>query len=179
MEKLSDSQRLEQLYELYEQKMYAVAFSILHNEWQAEDAVQDAFIRLLKNINKLKDNDSRESRTYVLRTIKAAAIDQYRKNSSENKQCTPIMDMEIEDKKDDITDVVSNITNKMMLDHILSSLAKQYREVVVYRCLYQLSVKETAAVLEIGESVVRKRQQRAMKKIKDMIGDEKYEYTRI
>ncbi|MGF0034115.1 RNA polymerase sigma factor [Bariatricus sp. SGI.154] len=41
MQNASDSQKLEKLYERYEQKMYAVAFSILHNEWQAEDAVQD------------------------------------------------------------------------------------------------------------------------------------------
>ena len=54
MRKQSDSETLEQLYDLYEQKMYAVAFSILHNEWQAEDAVQDAFVRLFKNIRRLK-----------------------------------------------------------------------------------------------------------------------------
>lgn len=35
MQNASDSQKLEKLYERYEQKMYAVAFSILHNEWQA------------------------------------------------------------------------------------------------------------------------------------------------
>ena len=40
MREYSDSEKLERLYELYEQKMYAVAFSILRNEWQAEDAVQ-------------------------------------------------------------------------------------------------------------------------------------------
>ena len=55
MREYSDSEKLERLYELYEQKMYAVAFSILRNEWQAEDAVQDAFVRLLKNIRKLRD----------------------------------------------------------------------------------------------------------------------------
>lgn len=34
------------MFELYEQKMYHIAFSILHNEWQAEDAVMDAFEKI-------------------------------------------------------------------------------------------------------------------------------------
>ena len=69
MRKQSDSEALEQLYDLYEQKMYAVAFSILHNEWQAEDAVQDAFVRLFKNIKRLKNLEAEKTRAYVLRTI--------------------------------------------------------------------------------------------------------------
>ena len=48
MREYSDSEKLERLYELYEQKMYAVAFSILRNEWQAEDAVQDALYGCLR-----------------------------------------------------------------------------------------------------------------------------------
>ena len=79
MREFSDSEKLERLYELYEQKMYAVAFSILRNEWQAEDAVQDAFVRLLKNIRKLRDLEDAKTRSYVLQTIQSASLDQYRK----------------------------------------------------------------------------------------------------
>jgi len=38
---------LEQLYDAYEHKMYGIAYSILNNVGQAEDAVQDAFIKLI------------------------------------------------------------------------------------------------------------------------------------
>lgn len=179
MQKQSDSQKLEMLYTMYEQKMYAVAFSILHNEWQAEDAVQEAFIRLLKNIRKLKEPDSPKSRAYILHTIKTAAIDQYRKNQTESKKCTSITAMEIEDKQDEIMNTVIKLANQAMLGQILNGLSLQYRDVVIYRYIHQLSVKETAAVLEISETAVRKRQQRAFEKIRRMIGDEKYEFTRI
>lgn len=37
---LSDSEKLERLFELYEKKMYAAAFRILQDVGQAEDAVQ-------------------------------------------------------------------------------------------------------------------------------------------
>ena len=120
MRRQKDSEKLEQLYGLYEKKMYAVAYSILHNEWQAEDAVQDAFVRLFKNIRKIKN-----------------------------------------------------------LEEMLSRLPESYKEVIMLRCVHQLSTKETAAVLEISEALVRKRQQRAIKKLRTMMGDDVYVRQRI
>lgn len=179
MHKQSDSEKLEQLYTRYEQKMYVVAFSVLHNEWQAEDAVQEAFVRLLRNIRKLKDVESVKTRTYVLNTIKSTAIDQYRRNQAQNKQCVPLGEMEIADKRDDTMEIIGRLAGKMVLDEILGELPETYRDVIMYRCVHQLSVKETAAVLEITEEAVRKRQQRAMQKIRKTIGDGEDAYSKV
>ena len=35
------------VFNMYEQKMYHIAYAILHDSYQAEDAVMDAFVRLL------------------------------------------------------------------------------------------------------------------------------------
>lgn len=43
----NDYEKMEELYELYEQKIYYVAYSILNNIQQAEDAVQETFITFL------------------------------------------------------------------------------------------------------------------------------------
>lgn len=174
MRGFSDSEKLEQLYELYEQKMYAVAFSILRNEWQAEDAVQDAFVRLLKNLWKIRDLESLKTRSYVLRTIRSAAIDQYRKNQITSNATVPIKDMDFADERDDIMKLVSRLAGDSVLERILGKLPDSYRDVILFRCVHQLSVKETASVLEISESLVRKRQQRALKKLRLIIGDDMY-----
>lgn len=39
-----DQEKLDQLYALYEQPMYRIAYAILHHTEQAEDAVSDAFL---------------------------------------------------------------------------------------------------------------------------------------
>ena len=49
---LSNSQKLERLFDLYETKMFKIAFYILKDKGQAEDAVQDAFIKLILNLKK-------------------------------------------------------------------------------------------------------------------------------
>ncbi len=174
MRGFSDSEKLERLYELYEKKMYAVAFSILRNEWQAEDAVQDAFVRLLKNLRKIPDLESVKTRSYILQTIQSAAIDQYRKNQTVTNATVPIKDMDFADERDDIMKLVSRLAGDSVLEQILGKLPDSYRDVILFRCVHQLSVKETASVLEISESLVRKRQQRALKKLRLIIGDDIY-----
>ena len=43
------------LYTRYRQKMYAVAFGILHSEADAEDAVADAVVRMLRHIGQFTE----------------------------------------------------------------------------------------------------------------------------
>ena len=44
---MKNIKKIEQLYTIYEQPMYRIAYAILKNEWQAEDAVSDSFEKLL------------------------------------------------------------------------------------------------------------------------------------
>ncbi len=76
----NDYEKMEELYELYEQKIYYVAYSILNNIQQAEDAVQETFITLYKNLEKLHSLSTEELKRYILRVAKNKAIDSYRKN---------------------------------------------------------------------------------------------------
>lgn len=77
----NDYEKMEELYELYEQKVYYVAYSILNNIQQAEDAVQETFITLYKNLEKLHNLNIQEFKRYILRVAKNKAIDSYRKIS--------------------------------------------------------------------------------------------------
>ena len=40
-------EKLHQLYALYEQPLYRIAYAILHQTEQAEDAVSDAFLKII------------------------------------------------------------------------------------------------------------------------------------
>lgn len=49
---LSAREKLDILYNLYEQPMYRVAYAILHKKCQAEDAVSESFIKIAENLGK-------------------------------------------------------------------------------------------------------------------------------
>ena len=66
---------IEKCYQLYEQKMYQVAYSILRDERMAEDAVQEAFLKLMKSKILFKDANSDDCKRYMITVIKNASIE--------------------------------------------------------------------------------------------------------
>ena len=77
---------IEDCYELYEQKMFRVALSVLHDESLAEDAVQDAFLQLIRHKVHFEKTDSDECKRYIITVIKNASINIYNKMYNRNHQ---------------------------------------------------------------------------------------------
>ena len=66
---------LEALFEMYKLEMHRQAFIVLGDAYDAEDAVQNAFFRIWKHLNKLQDIESVSTKWYVLCAARNAAID--------------------------------------------------------------------------------------------------------
>lgn len=169
---MNKNNKVELMFELYEQKMYRVAFSILHNEWQAEDAVMDAFEKILKHEDVTDEPYSDDTKRYVIQVIKNAAIDIYRKNVREREHITFVEDEsgQIFHQDDDFDCAFSN-----KVADIIKGLPKEYRDVLYERYAKEKTVQETAQTLHISECAVRKRQERALKMLRDRIGGSHYE----
>ena len=69
----------EQIYLEYRGLMYHVAYEILHNDQDAEDAVHQAFVKIVENIKKIDDPVCPKTHGYVVTIVEHQAIDQYRK----------------------------------------------------------------------------------------------------
>lgn len=82
-EKRASIRFIERCYKLYEQKMYHVAYCILRDEGLAEDAVQEAFLKLMKSNVDFKDAKSDECKQYIITIIKHASIDIYNRKKRE------------------------------------------------------------------------------------------------
>lgn len=165
---------IERCYKLYEQKMYQVAYCILRDEGMAEDAVQEAFLKLMKSNIDFKDVGSVECRQYIIKTIKHASIDIYNKMRKEQKV------MFFSDCNDDFEQ-----TGKEDLDdqreeiiQMIEKLPEKYYEVLNCMIIKELSVGETAKEMEITEANVRKRFERAKLLLKTLTkgndGNEKF-----
>ena len=76
---------IEDCYALYEQKMFRVALAVLHDESLAEDAVQDAFLQLIKHKVFFPKADSDDCKRYIITVIKNASINIYNKRKNETK----------------------------------------------------------------------------------------------
>jgi len=142
--------------------MYRVAYSILNDQHAAEDAVQEAFLKLMKSNRVFDDAESDDCKRYIIAVIKSAAISTYRIRKRESNVIS-LTDLEetMESKSDE-----QDGNEASDLKGILNSLPSKYKDVVQCLVIDNLSVRETSSRLHISESCVRKRFERAKKKLK-------------
>lgn len=170
---------LEQLYDAYEYKMYGIAYSILNNEGQAEDAVQDAFLKLIPHLGGINSVESVDTKRLITYTIKNVAIDIYRRNRKESELFAKGVDDPAISESQQGNAYVKTVEDREIVIQLLSSLPSKYREIIRYRCYYELSYKEISLLLDISEKAAAKRYERGRKLLKElmekeMIGDELY-----
>ena len=153
------------LFQLYEQKMYHIAFAILRDSYQAEDAVMDAFVRLLDRNYPIGDPASREAKSLVIQIIRSSAIDLYRKNRKERERQVLAEDPAAlsPERSGELELPFSGSVEPMIRD-----LPEIYRDVIRLRYAKDFTVAETARALGIREETVRKRQERALRMLKDI-----------
>ena len=102
--KEKEQEKLKLLYDIYEQPMYRIAYAILHHTEQAEDAVSDAFLRILKNLKKIGDVRSEKAKHYIISIIRSTAINEYRQNQRDSERYTVWDDriLQVPNQKDDM-----------------------------------------------------------------------------
>ena len=165
----ADRQTMTELYETYEQKMFGIANAILHNNWQAEDAVHEAFVRMVPYLSRCKDVNDEKTKILIVRVIKSAAIDIYRKNKREN---TYILDSEedwIEDKHNPVEVYLATLSAGEMLKKIIGQLSSDDRKIIEMRCYDGMPVSDIGEILGISTDNVYKRLSRARKRVKEII----------
>ncbi|MBQ8687836.1 MAG: sigma-70 family RNA polymerase sigma factor [Ruminococcus sp.] len=176
MSKEENRRKIERLYELYEQPMYRIAYAILHHVQQAEDAVSDAFVKIIRNLSQIDAADSAETKRFIVQIIRNTAINQYRKNAADAQRFTELDDTaaQIPDENNEVQQRMIHMEQKEAVQEILDGLSTSEREILWLRCEEELSFKEIASRLSLSEAAVRKRFERAKKAAQKQKGESYY-----
>lgn len=169
----ADRQKAEQLYELYEKKMYKMAYSFLLDKEQAEDAVHEAFVKIIQQLDKVKDAESERTKHWIMKVMKHTAIDLYRRQRREKGKRAATEMEAVEDEKNVIHLSQKNMENKEEAEYILAMLPDTDVELLKLKYYYQLSDSEVAERAGLTVAAVRKRIQRLKRRIVERIGEEK------
>ena len=81
-----DKEKFEQLYALYKDKMYKVAYQILHNRHDAEDAVHDSVIAIIDNLEKIKKINCHETWSYIVTIVKSRTFNIYQRKGKRSER---------------------------------------------------------------------------------------------
>ncbi len=168
---MMNSHNIEEIYFKYHKVMISAAYSILGKQDQAEDAVQNAFERLIKYSDKVLSIPEDELKPFLIIISKNCA----RTLLKNLRQGTVLY---IDDLTDELID--SNNTEEHALSQpglsplydLMNRLADNYRELMVLRYYYDLTESDIAKLLNITEENVRVRVHRAKAKLREMFDKE-------
>ncbi len=156
-----DQSKLSKLYYEYNKIMMYIALSVLKNEDLAQEAVNDAFIRIIRNLHKINTDEiySHKTKSFLVKIVKNTSID---KLKEEKKQSGVNFD--------DISETAIVSRNNNNVDDIMNAnavydcidlLPKIYKEILELKIYRDFTDKEIAKFLNITNAAVRKRLQRA------------------
>lgn len=160
-----ESSFFEDIYYEYRQGMYGLAYTILEDGYEAEDAVHTVFLRVVKHIEKLEKMDKEKQKSYLLTAVRHAAIDIKRKKKKQGETYFEEVPENL------LADNEMEFWEKELVRSILK-LPVIYREVLQYKYAVGVENKQIADMLGISESTVRKRLERAKKMLKEQLQDE-------
>ena len=148
-----DMRALEALMRRHNRALYRTARAILRDDAEAEDAVQEAYLRAYRSLGSFR-GESKLS-TWLVRIAANEALMRRRKKTR-TAEVVPIdaaTEVSTEERGDSML--------RRLLENRIDALPDGYRAVFVLRALEELSVEETAAALGLPEATVRTRYFRA------------------
>lgn len=166
IESEEERSKFEMIYEQYRSLMFSVAQKILHNDRDAEDAVQEAFLKIIKNLEKLNVSECHKTKLYIVITVRRTAIDIYRKKKSQEK-IVPLDELVLDEKYEDAgaQEEIENVKDKVDMANLINLLPDRYRDVILLKYYNEFSDKEISHALGTTEVNVRKLLERAKKRL--------------
>ncbi len=160
----SDDERdkFEQLYLNYRKLMKDIALSILGDEQLSEDAVHNAFLKIINHLDKFSDINCQETKNLIVIIVRSVSIDMYRKRNREFNK-TDILDKELSAETD-----FSAVQTEDILKEI-EALPEIYRDILLLKVEYDYNDREIAKMLGIKVDTASKRLERARKLLKQQL----------
>ena len=161
-----DRIKFEKVYKSFKNIMLNRAYEIVKERQLAEDAVHNAFLKIINNLPKIYDADSNETKWYVIVIVTNEAKKIYNKENKILK--AELMDMESDFNLEAIVED-KNIVEKVKRE--IGLLPEIYRDTMSLKYYNDLSNKEISSVLSIPISTVKKRLQRGRKILIQKLGE--------
>ncbi len=153
---------MEEVWLKFENRLRAFTLSKVRDKSAADDILQELFIKLHANIDKVKDTTKLQS--WIYQICRNLIVDHYRQKNKNLQHELLEFDVEEDEHSDEVMSEALEDMIKMMDD-----LPREYCEALCMTELGSLSQKEYAEKVGISYSGAKSRVQRARKLLKDLL----------
>lgn len=155
--------KIEHMYRRKENMMYHIAFMILKNKQDAEDAVHDAFISVIEKVNIIPCKAG-EIDAYLTKCVKNRALTMLKQRQKKE-------NYELRDYEATVSDVAVDRLIREEIHQYFAQLDKRSREIIYMRYVYDKSYEEIAQEMNVTQENARQILSRAIRKLSKLYGN--------
>lgn len=157
-----DRAAFEELVQLYRDKIYHLAYRMLGNRQEAEDAVQETFLRVYLNLERY--DETQKFSTWIFRIGTNLCIDRLRKKKPNYSLDAELPDGEggdwysmLPSEEPLPEDQIVLSETQAQIRQAIEMMPDKYKSVVVLRYLQDMSLQEIGDVLDMPVTTVKTR----------------------
>jgi RNA polymerase sigma-70 factor (ECF subfamily) len=167
-----DPRAFEAIMRLHNQRLFRVARAILKDEHEAEDALQDAYVKAFAGIGEFEGRS--QLSTWLVRIVVNESLGRLRRRRvteplTEMIEMSPNRPQDVSGLiavADDPEKATARADIRRLLEAAIDALPEVFRTVFVLRAVEQMSVEETSASLGIPQATVKTRFHRARRQLR-------------
>ena len=172
-----DSAAFDVLVERYKERLYATVYHMTSNHEDANDLVQDTFIKAFKSLNSFRGQSS--FYTWVYRIAVNRTINFVKRRKNRNQYSLDDLDSSIQTDPD-LVEMMSHVTPRRevalmelheRLNEALQKLSEPHRVVVTMHDIQGMTHADIAKVIGCSEGTVRSRLFYARQQLQGLLGD--------
>jgi RNA polymerase sigma-70 factor (ECF subfamily) len=156
------SRKYRQWVNEYQNQAWSLARYLLKDSSEAEDACQEAFVKLWKHQQSI---DPTKVRPWLMKVVRNGCLDRLRRRHPTEE----LMEWRDTDESPGPMQGAHHHEVGRLLKHSINELSEPYRSLVVLRDIHQHSYEEVANVLELSLSQVKVYLHRARKQLREQL----------
>lgn len=172
-----DPSACEAVMRRHNRRLFRLVRAILGNDAEAEDAVQDTYIRAFAALDSFAGHSSLET------WLTAIALNEARGRLRRRRDLASLADIaetELSDAMEkhqttppnaDPEQLAARAEMRLLIERAIDELPPHFRSVFVLRAVEQMSIRQTAAALDIPEETVKTRFHRARGLLRSSLGE--------
>lgn len=166
----SNGDKLISIYDQYKRMILTIAYDILKDYHEAEDVLQNVIIKLSYHLDGISSVSSQKTKGFIIQITRNHCFDIY------NSKKRIVLEAETIDSEaiypDEPFHFETTVDNDTISD-LTKELKKEYSEILTLTYYHELTVKEISILLNISESNVSVRLNRAHNALKRLMSERK------
>lgn len=169
------------LYKNYYSLVRRTIFSIIHDNKDIEDLINDIFIKLIEKIPLIRTLDCYKTTAYIVYTVRSVTINYIKHKKVESKHMyygddTDIAE-DISNHEDGSEDRLIRQEEMELLNNTISNLPQKQKDLLYFKYILEMSDEEIAEVFRIAPNSVRQYLTRARRNAKKLMEKEISDYA--